>query len=154
MRVLSGRARILWIELYSWVASPPGKSARAVPPSGIKSVSPTNAASPITCVIQAGVCPGVCKTEAVIPPMEYWLPSENRKSNWLPSRWKAVPALKILPKTSWTSTICLAIPILPPSCCWIYGAADRWSAWTWVSISHSTDSFWFSTYSMISSTWV
>ena len=40
-------------------ASPPGKSARADPPSGMNSVSPTKAASPMTCVMQAGVWPGV-----------------------------------------------------------------------------------------------
>ena len=45
-------------------ASPPGKSARAVPPSGMNSVSPTKAASPITCVMQAGVWPGVCIAKA------------------------------------------------------------------------------------------
>jgi hypothetical protein len=45
---------------YSCAASPPGKSARAEPPSGMNSVSPTKAASPITCVMQAGVWPGVC----------------------------------------------------------------------------------------------
>ena len=48
-------------------ASPPGKSARAEPPSGMNSVSPTKAASPITCVMQAGVWPGVCIAKAVMP---------------------------------------------------------------------------------------
>ena len=47
---------------------PDGGSARAEPPSGMKSVSPTKAASPITCVMQAGVWPGVCRARQVIPP--------------------------------------------------------------------------------------
>ena len=33
------------------------------PPSGMNNVSSTNAASPMTCVVQAGVCPGVCITK-------------------------------------------------------------------------------------------
>ena len=44
-----------------------GKSARAVPPSGMNSVSPTKAALPITCVMQAGVWPGVCIAKALRP---------------------------------------------------------------------------------------
>ena len=35
-----------WIERYSVPALPPGKSQRAVPPSGMNSESPVNSASP------------------------------------------------------------------------------------------------------------
>ena len=50
------------MESYRSCADPPGKSARAVPKSGMKSVSPINAASSKTYVTHAGVCPGVCIT--------------------------------------------------------------------------------------------
>ena len=45
-----GRQRedLLYRAVQSVAASPPGKSARAVPPSGVHRVSPTNAASPTT----------------------------------------------------------------------------------------------------------
>ena len=40
-----------------------------MPPSGMNSVSPTKAASPITWVMQAGVWPGVCMARAVKLPI-------------------------------------------------------------------------------------
>ena len=67
-RVASGRVSTRWMLSHNCPASPPGKSARADPPSGMNSVSPTKAASPITCVMQAGVWPGVWIAVQVIWP--------------------------------------------------------------------------------------
>ena len=38
-----------------------------------------------------------------MPPTANLSPSSNSRSNWLPSRWNSVPALKILPKTFCTT---------------------------------------------------
>ena len=57
------------MEAKSVSDEPPGKSQRAVPKSGMNSVSPTNAALPITWTMQAGVWPGVCNSRiATFPP--------------------------------------------------------------------------------------
>ena len=70
-RVSAGSiSRILRTERYSVRASPPGKSARAVPPSGMNKVSPVKAPLPMTWVVHAGVCPGVCMTTAFNSPIE------------------------------------------------------------------------------------
>src|SRR5215471_10995884 len=42
------RLRIFWMDFHRVAALPPGKSARAVPESGIKTVSWMKAASPMT----------------------------------------------------------------------------------------------------------
>ena len=66
---LPGQRKDAGTERNSMPAPPPGKSARAVPPSGMNSVSPMKAASPMTWVMQAGVWPGVYIAKAIIPPM-------------------------------------------------------------------------------------
>ena len=113
-RVWSGSASTFWIESYSTPASPPGKSARAEPPSGMNSVSPTKAASPTRKVMQAGVWPGVWIATACIVPIWKVSPSRNSRSNCDPSRWNSVPSLNTLPKVSCTTVIFSPMPILPP----------------------------------------
>ena len=72
----------------------------------MKSVSPTKAASPITCVMQAGVWPGVKMAKASMLPIRVGVAILEQRSNWLPSRWNSVPSLNTLPKVSCTTMIC------------------------------------------------
>jgi len=77
----------------SLAASPPGKSQRAVPESGMNSVAWTKAASPTTTVMEASVCPGECITRASSSPIWKVSPSAKILSHCEPSVGKSAGRL-------------------------------------------------------------
>lgn len=80
-----------------------------------------------------------CVTITFKLPMAKQSPSSNKRSNWLPSISNSVPALNIFPNAFWTDAMFAPIEIFPPDFSARYGAADRWSACTCVSMIHSSE---------------
>ena len=108
----------------------------------MNSVSPMKATLPVapgtTKVMQPGVWPGVCSALACSVPIRKVSPSSNRWSNWRPSGTNSGPASNSLPNTRCTSVMRRPMPTVPPTRSLIQCAADRWSAWMWVSRIHCT----------------
>ena len=105
----------------------------------MNSVSPTNTASPMTKAMQAGVWPGTWRAIAGMPPTANSSPSTISRSNCEPSRANASGSLNTLANVLCTVVMSAPMTTCPPSCSFKKGAAERWSAWAWVSRIQSID---------------
>ena len=146
-RVTAGRSSSRRMERYSWRASPPGKSQRAVPTSGMNSVSPTKAASPTVGHVGrrvAGHVDGGGLQRANAEGLAVGEQAAELRAVQREARLQVEDALEhALHGADGAADGDDAAQLLLQ-----VGAAERWSAWAWVSSSQSVRRPCWRTYSI------